>query len=70
MIGATVSGDFGGAFSESASAVTDNSGVAIITTSAKARLPMSFSFTVTGVTEAAYDYNAANNIETSKSGSF
>ncbi len=68
--GATVSGNFSGAFSESASTVTDASGVATITTSARAPLPFSFTFTVTNVTGPGYEYNAANNVETSDSGSF
>jgi hypothetical protein len=68
--GATVSGNFSGAFSESASAVTDANGVATITTVAKRPLPFSFTFTVTNVTGPGYEYNAANNAETSDSGSF
>ena len=61
--GATVSGNFSGAFSESGSAVTDASGVATITTGAKTRLPFSFTFTVTNVTGPGYDYNPAGNVD-------
>ena len=68
--GATVSGDFTGAFGESGSATTDASGSATITTTAKGSLPFSFTFTVTDVSEAGHVYNAANNVETSDSGSF
>ena len=70
VAGATVSGDFTGAFGESGSAVTDANGVAVITTGAKAPLPFSFTFTVTNVTEAGHDYNPGANVETSDSGSF
>jgi len=70
LSGATIYGDFTGAFGESGSAVTDASGVAVMTTGAKASLPYSFTFTVTDVTEAGHDYNPANNVETSDSGSF
>lgn len=68
--GAIVSGNFTGAFSESGSGTTDASGEVVITTGAKIPLPFSFTFTVTGVTLGGYDYNPANNVETSDTGSF
>ncbi len=70
LAGATVQGDFSGAFSESASAVTDTSGQAVLTTGNRLPLPFSFTFTVSDVAAAGYLYLRANNVETSDSGSF
>ncbi|HEY5621189.1 MAG TPA: hypothetical protein VIR77_01170, partial [Pontiella sp.] len=64
--GATVSGTFTGSFSESGSAVTDGSGVAVIQTLAKTKNP-SFTFTVDSVTASGYTYDPASNVETSDS---
>ncbi len=70
MAGATVQGDFSGVFSQSVSVVTNSSGQAVLTTSAKERLPFSYTFTVTGVSASGYLYQSANNVETSDSGNF
>jgi len=70
VVGATVQGVFSGVFNQSLSAVTDSSGRAVLTTSAKERLPFSYTFTVTEVNATNYLYQPANNIETSDSGSF
>ncbi len=70
MVGATVQGDFSGVFSQSVSVVTNSSGQAVLTTSAKERLPFSYTFTVTGVSASGYLYQSANNVETSDSGNF
>lgn len=70
VAGASVQGDFSGVFNGSASALTDASGEATLSTSAKERLPLSYTFTVTGINAAAYLYQPASNTETSDSGSF
>ncbi|MGB2351709.1 MAG: InlB B-repeat-containing protein, partial [Akkermansiaceae bacterium] len=68
--GANVQGDFSGIFSETAGALTDASGEATLSTSAKERLPFSYTFTVTGVSMSGYIYQPASNNETADSGSF
>ncbi|HEY5621455.1 MAG TPA: putative Ig domain-containing protein, partial [Pontiella sp.] len=64
--GVTVSGTFTGSYSESGSAVTDGSGVAVIQTAGKTKNP-SFTFTVDSVTASGYVYDSASNVETSDS---
>jgi hypothetical protein len=70
VVGATVTGNFTGSFAETASAVTDSAGNARVLTSAKKALPLSFTFTVTNVTDSVHTYRPTLNIVTSASGSF
>jgi len=68
--GATVTGNFTGSFSETASAVTDSAGNARVLTSTKKPLPLSFTFTVTNVADGIRNYRSSLNTVTSASGSF
>lgn len=70
VAGATVTGDFTGAFGETASAVTDSAGNAQVLTSARKALPLSFTFTVTNVADSVHTYRPTLNIVTSASGNF
>ena len=61
--GASVTGAFTGSFNETLSAATDASGVAVLTTTAQAKLPH-FTFCVDDVSHATLAYAPADNIET------
>ena len=66
--GATVSGHWSGATSDSDSGVTDASGlVSLKSDSVKNPSGTAFTFTVDGVAKAGWDYDSEANVETSKS---
>ena len=66
--GATVSGDWSGAVSGSASALTGSTGVASMK-SGRSKSGTTFTFTVTGITLSGYTYVPTSNKETSDSAS-
>ncbi len=61
---ATVSGTFSGDFSESVSGTTDVQGEVTLTTSAKQKEPVTFTFCIDNVTAPNLSYEAGSNIET------
>jgi len=62
--GATVTGSFTGTYSETRSAVTDASGVAVVTTARSKNPPVSYTFTVDNVT-GPLPYDPGDNVVTS-----
>lgn len=62
VAGATVSGEFSGAFVDAASGVTDGSGQATLTTSGTAKGSVSFTFCVSDVVAASTTYDPASNL--------
>lgn len=64
--GATVTVAFSGDIVETVTAVTDASGVAVLTTIGAEKSPLGFTATVTGVTHATLPYDAADNVMTSQ----
>ena len=60
-VGATVTGTFTGDFNETLNVVTDNNGIATLTTGAMAKGGVAFTFCVDGVTHAATAYDSASN---------
>jgi PKD repeat protein len=66
VAGATVSGSWSGIVSGTASVVTSGTGVATFTSGTSTKSG-TFTFTVTGVTLAGYQYDSSRNIETSDS---
>ncbi len=66
MAGATVTGSWSGAVSGTASGVTTSKG-SVKFTSANSKTGGTFTFTVTGVSLSGYQYDAAQNAETSDS---
>ncbi|MBN1516497.1 cadherin-like domain-containing protein [Candidatus Sumerlaeota bacterium] len=65
--GAVVTGAFSGRFNETQSATTNSSGVATLTTGASQKLPISFTFCVTNVSHADYEYDSSANVITCNS---
>jgi xyloglucan-specific exo-beta-1,4-glucanase len=61
---ATVTGTFTGSFNETASGVTNASGVATLTTAGTNRGNISFTFCVTNITHAELTYNSSQNVVT------
>lgn len=66
---ATVTGTFSGSFSETKSGVTNSSGVATLTTTAKAKGTVTVNFCVSGVTHSGLNYDPAANVVTCSGGS-
>jgi thermitase len=61
VAGATVSGSFTGSFGESGSAVTNGSGIAVITTGSTAKGGVAFTFCVDNVTASGTSYDEESN---------
>jgi hypothetical protein len=61
---ATVTGSFAGSYNETASGVSNASGVATLTTAGTNRGNISFSFCVTNITHAELTYNSSQNVVT------